>query len=120
MGHGFGRRATGYTSFSAIRGAFVEWLKNGAGDQPIHIVPDGKGPHSAQWLLAVISHSDEPLTERERRVFEEWLGTTDPYIWAWVTNLPRSTVLTFRTVTRLMARAGDRERWTWSPESREC
>ena len=120
MSYGFGRPEAGYASFATIRGAFVRWLKKGGRDHFVDVVPDGKGPHSTQWLLAVISHSDEALTEGERRAFEEWLGSVDPYMWSWVTNLPRSTVLTFRAAARLIDHACRSHHPAWYGQPREC
>lgn len=120
MNHGLGRPAAGYASFAAIREALVQWLKEGGSNQFVEVVADGKGPHSAPWLLAVISHSDEALTERERRVFEQWLGSADPYMWAWVANLPESTVLTFRAAARLIERACESDHSAWYGQPREC
>lgn len=94
----------GYVSFAQIRKGFVRWLEAGATREWVTIARDGRGAHSTRWILAVLEHSDEPLSEIEKHVFADWLGTVDTLAWILVENLPDTTRLTFRTVARYIRR----------------
>jgi len=102
----------GYVSFAQIRKGFVRWLEAGARQERTTIAGDGRGAHSTRWLLAVLEHSDEPLSEREKNVFTEWLRTVDTLTWILVENLPDTTRLTFRTVARYIRLERSAGRWS--------
>lgn len=68
MAYGFRPNPPGYVSFDELREGFIRWLLAGGDQDEVTIARDERGSHSAEWLLSVLSRSDEVLTKREQMI----------------------------------------------------
>lgn len=114
MAYGFRPNPPGYVSFDELREGFVRWLRAGGDQDAVTITRDGRGAHSVDWLLAVLSHSDEVLNKREQMIFGRWLWESEPRVRSWERHRPETPSLTFREAAqfawrRWRERSGGRE-----------
>lgn len=89
--------------FDEVRNAFVQWLRSGGTDDVVRVRIIGRAErYSVEWILHVVSYSDELLTPDEWRLVREWLHRHDAWDWSAAKGGRTIPPLTLRLATRMI------------------